>query len=444
VTALQGLAPEVELTDLVIGTSAVSVDVAQAVTSATLDRKLDGPATVDLVCSDPKRRLLGSPLFSERSTLRLDGMLFVLTKVTKQGSQVTFLFEDAAAADLRLETKPQQAAAGTTTRGEFLRRLVGSVGWVEAEVETGSQILDTIGTGTGEDEEDYWTATGRLAGEIGWRRFASANRIIIGSDAWLMARREAFRIVEHRDGVDSIDFDFDARKPAGTASVSCRVDRWEAPPGSPVEIAAAGPGSGHYLVSSIERSLFSKQATVELVREHPALPEPKPEPAPDPEVYGVDGADLGGLDMGGLDVGDGGGLTPVGSVAGGSGAAPSARGLIWPVSGRASSEFGARGGRHQGLDLAAPTGRPIIAAAAGTVSRADFSASYGNVVYIDHGGGMQTRYAHMVRRPPVRRGQQVPRGARSRRVGSTGPSPGPHLHFEVRIGGVARNPRNYL
>ena len=119
----------------------------------------------------------------------------------------------------------------------------------------------------------------------------------------------------------------------------------------------------------------------------------------------------------------------------------------WPVSfTRLTSGFGLRmhpieQGQlfHAGVDLAAPAGSPIVATADGTVGRAGWSGGYGLMVAIAHGGGMQTRYAHMSRLA-VAPGQAVRQGQVIGYVGSTGRSTGPHLHYEVRVNGVAVNP----
>jgi murein DD-endopeptidase MepM/ murein hydrolase activator NlpD len=126
-----------------------------------------------------------------------------------------------------------------------------------------------------------------------------------------------------------------------------------------------------------------------------------------------------------------------------SGGAPSASGLIWPVSGPITSGFGWRWGRmHEGIDIGVPCGTPIHAAASGTVIYAGWMSGYGNFVIIDHGGGLATAYAHQsaiyVSGGSVSQGQVI--GA----VGSTGHSTGCHLHFEVRINGTPVNPLNYL
>ena len=117
---------------------------------------------------------------------------------------------------------------------------------------------------------------------------------------------------------------------------------------------------------------------------------------------------------------------------------------------RLTSDFGMRthpvlGGRrkHKGIDLAAPTGTPIYATADGIVERAEWFSSYGLFVGIQHGADLETRYAHMSRLA-VAEGQWVKKGDIIGYVGSTGRSTGPHLHYEVRIEGVAVNPIPYM
>jgi murein DD-endopeptidase MepM/ murein hydrolase activator NlpD len=119
-------------------------------------------------------------------------------------------------------------------------------------------------------------------------------------------------------------------------------------------------------------------------------------------------------------------------------------GCMWPVNGRVTSEYGSRWGRrHEGIDIAAPSGTPIAAAAGGTVIFAGQQRGYGNVVIIDHGGGFTTLYGHQSRMA-VRNGQSIERGGRVGYVGSTGHSTGPHVHFETRYGSTPRNPRGCL
>ena len=98
---------------------------------------------------------------------------------------------------------------------------------------------------------------------------------------------------------------------------------------------------------------------------------------------------------------------------------------------------------HSGLDFRGPKGAPILAAAKGRVSFVGRKSGYGNVVEVDHGNGVMTRYAHMSAfKSKV--GQAVEAGQPIGAIGSTGRSTGPHLHFEVRINGRAVNPRPFL
>lgn len=118
--------------------------------------------------------------------------------------------------------------------------------------------------------------------------------------------------------------------------------------------------------------------------------------------------------------------------------------LIEPVSGTITSRFGRRSrGTHTGLDIATSSGTPIKAASAGTVIYAGYKGSYGNLVIIAHTDSTQTYYAHCSR-IYVSVGQIVSQGQTISAVGSTGNSTGPHLHLEVRVNGVAKNPQNYL
>lgn len=131
---------------------------------------------------------------------------------------------------------------------------------------------------------------------------------------------------------------------------------------------------------------------------------------------------------------------PVGTIS----RSASAQGFIWPVSGTLTSNYGWRWGRmHQGIDVAAGTGTPIAAASSGTVIVAGWNGGYGQLVVVDHGGGVSTAYAHMSAMS-VSVGQSVGQGTILGAVGSTGNSTGPHLHFEVRINGSATDPLPYL
>jgi lipoprotein NlpD len=118
--------------------------------------------------------------------------------------------------------------------------------------------------------------------------------------------------------------------------------------------------------------------------------------------------------------------------------------FLWPVNGTVNSAFGPRGSSfHDGIDIAAPEGTPILAIEAGEVIYSDQLRGYGNMVILRHAGGIVSVYAHNESNL-VREGQSVVRGEVVARVGSTGRVSGPHLHFEIRRNNAAQDPLRYL
>jgi len=123
---------------------------------------------------------------------------------------------------------------------------------------------------------------------------------------------------------------------------------------------------------------------------------------------------------------------------------------IWPLEGRLMSYFGRRedplsgeGAIHTGIDISAQPGTPVHVTADGIVVHAEWEGAYGRLVVVEHGGGFQTYYAHLSR-IKVAVGQGVRRGDMIGLSGSTGRVTGPHLHYEVRRGGTAINPKIYM
>lgn len=123
---------------------------------------------------------------------------------------------------------------------------------------------------------------------------------------------------------------------------------------------------------------------------------------------------------------------------------------IWPARGWVTSDFGQRLDpytadriMHQGLDIAAPHGKEVFSPSDGTVVFAGLEGGYGNVIVIDHGYGIKTRYGHLSK-ILVKAGDKVKRGALIAAVGNTGRSTGPHLHYEVRVNGIPQNPRKFI
>jgi murein DD-endopeptidase MepM/ murein hydrolase activator NlpD len=123
---------------------------------------------------------------------------------------------------------------------------------------------------------------------------------------------------------------------------------------------------------------------------------------------------------------------------------PSPIPLGWPLLVHVGDGFGVRAPRfHAGIDLPAPAGTAVIASAAGKVTWAAPRGGWGNLVTVDHGHGVRTMYAHLATFG-VKVGQWIAGGTVLGRVGSTGDATGPHLHFEVRVGGAAIDPRQAL
>jgi len=123
---------------------------------------------------------------------------------------------------------------------------------------------------------------------------------------------------------------------------------------------------------------------------------------------------------------------------------------LWPVSGRLLSYWGMRtdpfsgsGAFHAGVDISAPVGTAVRAAADGVVSHCEWGGAYGRLVVVDHGGGLQTFYAHMSRFDVIA-GQEVRRGQIIGATGASGRVTSPHLHYEVRQGGNPVNPYIFL
>jgi murein DD-endopeptidase MepM/ murein hydrolase activator NlpD len=123
---------------------------------------------------------------------------------------------------------------------------------------------------------------------------------------------------------------------------------------------------------------------------------------------------------------------------------------IWPIDGRLMGPFGRRsdpfsgeGAMHTGVDISAPMGTPVKSAADGVVSYAQYYGGYGKLVVVTHNTGMQTYYAHLSKFDVIA-GQEIRQGELVGRVGSTGRVTAPHLHYEVRVGGVPVNPYRFL
>lgn len=412
-------------------------NVIQVLTGASVDRTIEGASTLTLDFYDDERTLLQSGLLDTRVTTQLDKYSFELVQVRKSGHHVTAVFEDLAVAALRRHRDPMKVAPGKFTHVDFAKRLVAEEKWIKFHVPKGvkapkSRVALTRGTprtkGQKAEKESTWDALGRNAEDRGWRRFIRGKNTLWYTPETILFEAEPKLVFEEfSNGVDYIDFDFDAGKPAASLTIGVRAKRWAAPVGTTVRVRKLGPADGKWLVKKISRSLFDLNATVTLEKPLPTLPEPKP--APKPKPMSGEGSSSGKSGEGR-------------TVSTGS---SSSSGYVWPCRGSITSGFGYRGSYfHGGIDIAVPTGTPVGSVKAGTVIAAGWMGgdSYGNAVYVDHGGTI-SRYAHLSK-ITCTRGQHVDRGEQIGLSGSTGNSTGPHLHLEIRPGDTPRNPLEFL
>src|SRR5688572_8454933 len=264
-------------------------DVTAAIdTPPTVERTIEGASTLSFSLRDPHRRLLTSGIFGNRVTAQLDRWSFELVKVAKSGTGISLVFEDLAVAALRRRDAPRKVEGGTMTRVDFARELVAEEPWIifrgpmaASEVAKIEMARGQVATDTEEEErEDTWEALGRLATEVGWRRFARDGEVWFTPDAFLFLAEPAYILRPGGDGVDEVDFDFDIGKPVATLTATVRANRWDVPPGEVVAVEGCGPADGKWLVANITRALTEANAAVTLIIPQPMLPEPDPPPPP--------------------------------------------------------------------------------------------------------------------------------------------------------------------
>lgn len=389
----------------------LSARVLDAVLDAEIERTIDGASTLTLRLQDEDRQLLRSSLFASRATMQIDDLRFDTVALNKAGSQLAVTAESAGVAALRRHHGPLAAKKrSSTTRTAFARRLVNKVKWLDFRGEVGDPAQVALAVGTdGNREETYWEALKRLADDRNWRCFESEDTVFFGSDDWLHQLTDPFVVSEDDEGVDTIDFDYDGGKRASSATIYCWASRWASRPGEPVRLRRMGAlGSGVWLVESIRRSLFSQQTTVTLTRKTPELPEPTAA------------------------------SETTGGVLGGLGAPASGVFQYCPVpGGRVNNDFGAPrvGHTHQGNDIFAPSGTPIIAVFDGTLDVFD-SGICGKGFHVRGAAGyvLGCHLSSFARSGgPIRAGELIGY------VGNTGnaATTPPHLHFEWHPGGGA-------
>lgn len=271
----------------------------------------------------------------------------------------------------------------------------------------------TRGEPGGPRGENTWDCLGRLAEEVGWRRFMVAGTVFFAAEEDLFRGRPRARLTEFQDGILGVDFDLETNdRVASECKVTCLADRWAAPPGSVVQLDAMGPADGRWLVVEIERpDLFDPETIITLRKPAEELPEPRPEQRT-------------------RDTDD------TSTVASGDG---------YPLRGTRGKLIGVPyAGMHtlgnwqsdNAVDLGTPDGTIVQAVADGRVTKVKGSYSGGASrfdgyqITIDIGGNT-VWYTHLSR-ASVREGQTVKTG---QAIGRSGSANGvPHLHFACQTG----------
>lgn len=262
---------------------------------------MDGACTLTVVVADATRKLIRSPLITERSFSKVAGVPFELAAVRKAGDRVTMTYEDGITSALRRRDGKLVIPAGSMTRREIASKLAREAKVPHlidpAKRRNVSSAVDRGGRG---GDANSWDLLGSLAEEIRWRRFSTGRQLIVGSDDWLLDRMKTARLVENRGAVGNIDFDLDTGKRASTATVDVDAATWALLPGTPVTLDEdMGPAEGKWLVQEFRRPLTSSRATLTLTRGKHALKEPKRAPQGESGerdfIPGLDGgADTGG------------------------------------------------------------------------------------------------------------------------------------------------------
>lgn len=289
---------------LVNGAKGWAENIGDSLTNLSISFDIDGTATVIAQVEDPQRALLRSSLGLERTVMTIDGVSFIMAEINKQGPQVTLTFEHAVCSRLKDHTQTVSVAADSMSRTAFCQKLLGYESWIKGSLpggESPGNAITILSSGnvdsttggaiplpystTFTELQTFWDSIGTILGTIGWRRFPlGLSTLVMVSDEWLYTQPPIATIDEDTPGVQSIDFDWDIRKPLGSLTITCNASAWAFPVGSVVaftpKMGIAGiqsdltqrfspnanlpPANGHWLVTDISRSLMSSLATITL------------------------------------------------------------------------------------------------------------------------------------------------------------------------------------
>jgi hypothetical protein len=289
---------------LINGVAGWAENVGDSLTNLSISYDIDGTCTVIAQIEDPQRTLLRSALGLQRTVINIDGVCFVMADINKQGPQLTLTFEHVVQSALKDHTETVSVLSDTMSRTKFCEKLVGYEAWISCSLPGGpspghavtmlytGNVNPTTGGATPlpysttfTELQTFWDSILSTLGTIGWRAFPlGVNQLVMVSDQWLYTQPPIATIDEDTPGVQSIDFDWDIRKPLGQLTITCNASAWAFPIGSVIaftpKMGIAGvqsdlslrftknsqlpPANGHWLVTDVSRSLMSSLATITL------------------------------------------------------------------------------------------------------------------------------------------------------------------------------------
>lgn len=431
------LTPKARIEHLRLNEGRLRSDVAEAILGApSIDLSSSEVSQLSLTIEDHGFRLLRSGLIALKQRLQVLDLDFEIAAIETGGG--------SGSPVLGLTCRSRQVQKLRRAKGALVRRNISPTDFVEllakdaklkVVAETSAKRTQVARTDPkGDPPESSWDTIQRLATELGFWAFEAAGTLYFGRPKWLVKRTRELTVrypeAAKRGELDTVEVpvcrrSIDADSPASISLQLPYDQAGKVRPGQVLNLLGV-PGFGADYIVTSAAFVLDLASPVAIEATTPIDPEPQP-----PDTAGPGKGSEGG---GGGDV--------VVVLPGGK---KSSQGFIWPVSGPITSGFGPRGGGfHAGIDIGVPNGTRCKAAAAGTVTIASVDGDgYGQWVEIDHGGGRRTRYGHF-QRTSVRAGSRVSQGQVIGYCDTTGNATGPHLHFEVRVGGSPQNPLNYL
>lgn len=456
------------LADVKLSGFTIKAQVSQAVIDApTIDLTSSEVSQFTMTVEDKDYNLLREGAFLVNGSVTYADLKFEIAAVETGGDQgpPTVTVEARSAGIQQLKRQVGGLIITDVSPSNFIRFVAGGVGlrFIGEDSAVRPHITrQADDAATAADEaENTWDVCKRLASEVGFVVFETAGTVLFGRPTWLMTRLgvpshivrwpAAKSRTDGRSELTPVSLPRCRRSENATSPVTVEVtlDRRDAlgiRPGDRLRLRGIPYFDTDYLVTSVPITLDG-HSPITVSAATPVDPEPSPpDPGPPAGELGL-GFDEGTVDPALSRVGTGDG----GAAAGGAQTAdPDANvnfGWTWPTRGRVSSEFGvtrSSGRKHGGIDIAAPAHTRIHAARGGVITRRAYSDTYGNVIYMDHGGGLETRYAHMIQFATYKVGDRVEKGQLIGYVGSTGNSTGNHLHFEIRRSDQGENPRDFI